>query len=367
MLNFIFLNKHGPKSKASGETIDVIYDPTSTTVEANKDFTVSIKIKPSVDVSLRGYYFKIPFDKTKINLKNIEYKVGVASADLGQTNSNLTTINQNGILELFGEVQNSTGQVIAVSVTGSELVKLTFTAVSVTGTSFQADAKFYITDLNGVITEAGITTVPKYDINGGGALITPGVSVTGTPTGSATTGNIKLNLKLKFQGINKKPADSQNSMVVKAKLKKQGTTNTVDGQGTFTADGNGIWSGTVGFNITDVGGKWLIFVKGPQHLQKKICDSAASETTGGTYKCADGNISLVVGDNSLNFSGITLLVGDLDQNGITDAVDIGLVKNNFGKKDTNILAKADLNRDGVVDTQDFSLILAALAVRTDEL
>lgn len=62
-----------------------------------------------------------------------------------------------------------------------------------------------------------------------------------------------------------------------------------------------------------------------------------------------------------------ILSGDLDQNGVVDSVDISIVRNNLGKTDTATLTKADVNRDGRVDTQDFSLILAALAVRTDEL
>lgn len=71
-------------------------------------------------------------------------------------------------------------------------------------------------------------------------------------------------------------------------------------------------------------------------------------------------------DNNLDFTGITFLVGDINQNGLVDAVDIATVKNNLGKKDIETLKKADLNRDGVVNTQDFSLILFALTTRTDE-
>ena len=190
---------------------------------------------------------------------------------------------------------------------------------------------------------------------------------TPTPTGGAT-GNVKLNLKLKFQGINKLPATGENSMTVKVKVQKNGEATSIDGTGTFVADAAGIWSGTVGVNIPTISGKYKIMVKGPQHIQKKICDSTPTETTGaGLYRCSSGNVTLVAGDNNLDFSGILLLAGDLDQNGIVDSVDFGLVKNNLGKTDTETLAKADINRDGKVDTQDFSLIIAALGIRTDEL
>ncbi len=573
-LNFIFLNKQGPRSKATGETIDIIYDPTAATVAANADFPVTVKIKPSVDVTLRGYYLRVPFDKTKLKVKSIEYKIGVASADLGNTNSDLTAVNQNGVLELSGEVQNNIGQVIEVSATGTELVKLTFTALSAAGTSFQSGAKFYLLGSDGIISEAGLTAVPKFDVNGGGALpgavscvsfsddfssatlntgnwrlwtngngtalnsngllninlpessdgaklvnieaitkplhgdftaeitltsrnesstyeffqfnnglegfsgsqgfngfgfrllsgsintevygtnnptnpgpqnhnvsipkstpvklklertgttvkmyydlmtgqgyqllrtfenfntdqgravlglqhtgaanlrldgvfdnysqncLTSNVNPTQPASGSGTvTGNVKLNLKLKFQGINKKPVDSLNSMTVSVKQKKPGDTTLIESKGTFTADDKGVWSGAVGFDMNPVptGGIFTVYVKGAQHIQKKICDNAPSEATPGTYRCGDGKITFAAGDNNLDLTKVTLLVGDLDQNGLVDSIDLGLIKNNLGKKDEETLKKADLNRDGVVDTQDFSLILAALAARTDEL
>lgn len=187
-----------------------------------------------------------------------------------------------------------------------------------------------------------------------------------TPTLTGTPGNVRLNLKLKFQGILTKPTGSLNSMKVKATIIKEGESSGVGSTGTFTANESGIWSGTIGFNLASVTGKYRILIKGPLHLQKKICDSVPSETRAGIYRCPDGNISLVIGDNSLNFSGIMLLGGDLDQNGIVDSIDFGLVKNNLGKTDLAILNKADLNKDGIVNTQDFSLILSALATRTDE-
>ena len=72
-------------------------------------------------------------------------------------------------------------------------------------------------------------------------------------------------------------------------------------------------------------------------------------------------------DGVYDFSGITLLVGDLpEQDGIVNAYDIGLIINNFGKRDSDILSKADVNMDGIVDTQDYSLVIAALSIRYDE-
>lgn len=369
-LNYLFLSgKTAPRSRASGETVELSFDPSSSTAVANQDFLTTMKIKPLVDISLRGYLINLVFDKTKISLKKIEYKIGVASVDLGDSDSTLTTVNQNGRAKLQGEVQTATGQVIP-STAAVELVKLTFTAISTSGTTIQIgsnDVKFYIINSDMSLSEVPYSAVVSYTVNGGGPIITP--SITGTPSPTATggaTGNVNLNLKLKFQGISSKSADSQNSMAVKVKLKKEGESNPTEATGVFSADTNGIWLGKASFNLTSVSGKYLVYIKGPQHIQKKFCDSSPSENNAGTYGCANANISIQVGDNNLDFSKVMLLAGDLDQNGIVDSVDIALVRNNLGKTDAATLAKADINRDGRVDTQDFSLILAALAVRTDE-
>lgn len=392
VLNFIYFNRQGPASRAGGETMELIYDPTSVTPAANSDFNVTLKIKPSVDVTLRGYRVRLIFDQAKLKLKAIEYKLGNVSNELGDTDNTLTTVNQMGILSIIGEIPATTGHVLTAGA-ATDLVKLTFTALNTTGTSFKIDSgdvNFYAFASDMVLFEVPLLSGAQFDVAGGGVLVSPTITVTESvtatisptititqgvsPTIPATvtttqpvSGNVKLNLKLKFQGIGKTPAGNLNMMNVKVKLKKESNNASYESNANFTADSNGIWSGLVNFSITDVSGKWLVYVKGPQHLQKKICDSTPTETSGGTYRCSDGNVTLTVGDNNLNFSGITLLVGDLDQSGVVDSVDLGLVKNNLGKTDAATLAKADLNRDGRVDTQDFSLILAALAIRTDEL
>ncbi|MDO9028773.1 MAG: dockerin type I domain-containing protein [Candidatus Roizmanbacteria bacterium] len=369
-LNYLFLSeKTAPRSRASGETVELSFDPSSSTAAANQDFFTTLKIKPSVDISLRGYLVNLVFDKSKLNLKKIEYKIGVASVDLGDSDSTLTTVNENGKTRLQGEVQTAIGQVIP-STAAVELVKLTFTAISTSGTTIQigsSDVKFFIINSDMSLSEVPSSAAVTYNINGGGAIVSGTPAPTATPGAGCTSGNICLNLKLKFQGIIKKPADSQNSMTVKVKLQKQGESQPVEASGTFTANDQGLWSGKVGFNLVSVQGNYLLLIKGPQHIQKKICDKTPSETTAGIYRCAEGKISLTTGENTLDLSGIILLVGDLDQSGVVDSVDFSFVKNNLGKKEADILAKADLNRDGIVDTQDFSLILAALAIRTDEL
>jgi len=194
---------------------------------------------------------------------------------------------------------------------------------------------------------------------------------TNTPVPTATTaptGNVKLNLKLKFQGILGKPADALNKMAIKIKLLNESTGVATDYRSAdFTADDKGIWSGNISFNA-DVNAKYTLYVKGAYHLQKKICDAVPTETAGGTYRCSKGNITLTAGDNNLDLSGIISLAGDLpEQDGTVSSYDISLVRNCIGKTDETCLSNADVNRDEKVDTQDYSLIIAALSVKNDEL
>ena len=64
------------------------------------------------------------------------------------------------------------------------------------------------------------------------------------------------------------------------------------------------------------------------------------------------------------------MVGDLpQQDGLVNSYDISLVRNNIGVAGSQhpaVLALADLNLDGIVDSQDYSLVIAALSIRSDE-
>ena len=135
---------------------------------------------------------------------------------------------------------------------------------------------------------------------------------------------------------------------------------------TFIVDSSGVWSGSFTSGVT-AGSKYKVLVKGPKHIQKKICISTPTEDYPGTYHCEDGAITLAAGTNTLNFSGIILLAGDLPtQDGIVNSYDTSLVRNNLGKSDSSSLALADLNLDGVVDSQDYSMIINALSIKFDE-
>ncbi|OGK62728.1 hypothetical protein A2446_04540 [Candidatus Roizmanbacteria bacterium RIFOXYC2_FULL_38_9] len=180
---------------------------------------------------------------------------------------------------------------------------------------------------------------------------------------------VKLVMKIKLQGVTAKPRTSD-SIDVKVKLGgRLLSSSTAYQTAKFTVGADGVWSGTADFSVPP-GDGYVVYVKGPKHLQKKICDAAASEAAGGTYHCGDGKITIKAGDNSVDFSKILLLVGDLPengaQNGIIDAYDTGYIRTHLQSTNSSELQIGDLNYDGVIDSQDFSLVLASLSIKYDE-
>lgn len=189
-------------------------------------------------------------------------------------------------------------------------------------------------------------------------------NLTGVPGGVA----MALDLKLRFQGIVIKPNRLSTipvQITVRTNSPAQPAAQSISVN--LTADNSGIWSGQAYFPSLIEAPDYKILIKGPVHLQKRICDLGAGETEPGKYSCISGNIQLLAGTNSLNFNGINLIAGDLpQQDGVANAYDVALVRNNLGSTDPNILIIADVNFDGIVDTQDYSLVIGALAIRTDD-
>lgn len=186
-------------------------------------------------------------------------------------------------------------------------------------------------------------------VGGGGA------GAGGTPV------SVSLNMKLRLQGITKKPlrADAD---VFQVRLVGPSDVRLF---GTFTPDNDGVYTGTITGNA--IPGKYYVLVKGPRHIQKKVCVATPGESKPGTYHCAAGQIDIQAGSNVLNFSQVALLVGDLPmQDGVVDSYDFSYIRQTLGSSKASDLLVGDLNRDGIIDTQDVSLILQALAIKYDE-
>lgn len=180
-----------------------------------------------------------------------------------------------------------------------------------------------------------------------------------TPTGT-TSADITVNLKLKFQGVAKKPKNSQTS--IKVKITSPTITTPIEKILSVTCDNNGIWSGVVKINVSPAN-DFTFYIKGPKHLQKRVCKNNPTETKPGEYTCETGTIALQKGVSSLDFSKIILLTGDLPpQDGLINQDDLTVIRENLGKKDVASIQKADVNFDGIIDTQDWSLVMATLKI-----
>ncbi len=214
------------------------------------------------------------------------------------------------------------------------------------------------------ITEAevvGTIAGAKFPFSGVDASYTIGAG----GGGGGETGKVNIETVLRFQGVTKKPK-SRDTIAVKVGLGDGGLKETLYKTVEFKVGDDGLWRGTVNFDVSE-GSGYKLLVKGHEHMQKKICESSPTENFPGSYSCDKGSIALKEGTNTLDFSKIVLLVGDLEpQDGICNAHDQSLVRNLLGKSDAESIRLADVNYDGIVNAVDHSLMIAALSVRYDE-
>lgn len=172
-----------------------------------------------------------------------------------------------------------------------------------------------------------------------------------------------IKMKIRFQGVTNPTAENTKQIVEVGTGAYTGSAKKVE----FTHEGNGVWVGTVILKNAYPYGYYAFYIKGPKHLRKKVCDSAPSENLPGTYKCRYGNIQITEGENILDFSNIILLAGDLpNQDGMINSLDYTFIRQNFGSKDAEVLKRGDLNMDGIIHTDDHTLIKTALEFKYDE-
>ncbi len=107
--------KGSKKSKASSETVTFSFSPNIIN-QTSGEFTTEVKIKPSGDMFVRGYEFKVKFDKDVLELKDIQYDPWNVTTDVGDDNSKISFINENnGIIKVVGEDRTSSGNIVTSS------------------------------------------------------------------------------------------------------------------------------------------------------------------------------------------------------------------------------------------------------------
>jgi hypothetical protein len=178
------------------------------------------------------------------------------------------------------------------------------------------------------------------------------------PNGVDTT----FNIKLKFNGIDQ----TKGSVSPKVRVTlvdssaTTATAKTAVQEADFTSSNDGVFSGSVTFTKVEPKSTYYLLIKGPKHVQKKICSNSPTETYPGGYVCTN-LLTVTSGTNDINLSNIYLMAGDVPvQDGVVNSQDFGNVRTRFGKADYSSLEVADLNFDGVVNSQDFSLVTQTL-------
>jgi len=180
-------------------------------------------------------------------------------------------------------------------------------------------------------------------------------------------GNVSLKLSLKLQGVNKTPT-ATNKIKVKLNLTNGSSKEEKsDVELTSSSENNGVFTGTVTFSKIIPGPGYQLYVKGPKHVQKRFC--SAAPTGGAEYRCSSNEqIIITSGENTLNLVEVPLLSGDLPlpQDGVLNSRDVVALKKCINKTDAECLNIGDLNYDGAVKAQDFSLIIESMGIKYDD-
>lgn len=336
-----YLNQNVFKPRAGADKVNITYSSANITAAKNENFNLGVILSAENNKKISAVDLNIKYSNGSQYL--VDY-LGSAQLPTNYFDETVIEATAEGVLHLVLVSKKS-----EANLSSSVTINLSFKAGNADGTTVIQ----LVPNSNQVV---GTTENYEYDLN----IATNPVNIivgSGEPTASTN-----LVFQVRFQGIIDTPTVT--TIPAKIIIKKEQTLideKTIN----FTYDGK--WLGSGVFNVPP-GSGYTVLIKGPKHVQKRICDQNPVEQAGaeGTYHCSDGNINITNGQ-TLDFSKVLLLGGDLPtQDGIVNSYDISLVRNNLGKTDSDSLAKGDINLDGRVNTQDYSAIMFTLSTRTDE-
>jgi hypothetical protein len=221
------------------------------------------------------------------------------------------------------------------------------------------------------------------------------------PTDPVCEGNVSTikSIKVKFQGVipvgGRRPSEDPLNSEVSIVGPNYTETTRADFYAYATEKddaGNDVWlweAKDVPFRQLNATDTYKVYIKGPKHLQKKVCDNNPTEARDGGYVCSDGNITIDATTEELDFTGIYLLAGDLPYGGgnaydtesdgmtaagqdrIVDSVDItflraALKRSQEERKELQLNKIGDLSLDAIVDAQDYQLAIYSLGFKYDD-
>jgi len=345
-----------------------VFEPSSTAVKKDQTFDININIDP-VGEQVAGADIYLDYNAELLTLESVTagtYFPLVANVPAsGRLYISATVANQ-------GDSKTGTGTIATVVFKASEVGTAN---ISIDCDPQKTDSSRMVKDdinatniLNCSLLKPHVVTISAANES------TPTPTTDDVPSPTPTTGSfpgekadVQLNMKVRFQGIVKQPIASFDRLNVRVDVEgSKGYKN--DQVVEFKADGSGLWNGVMEIKDVPISQKFAILIKGPKHLSRKICEASPRENVPGTYKCeSGGDIELKAGGNNLDFSQLVVLAGDIPtQNQVVDSADIIFIRQNFGNTSPSALSRGDLNLDGIIDTQDYSLVMAALGFKYDE-
>ncbi len=321
------------------------------TVQPGDQVNAVLKVHATAAQKIIGYKSKIVFDKTALQLDNIEYRFGTQSAGLGQTSADKTIINASGEARLVGETTGSQGYVLNGAV---EMANLQFTAQSSSVPSFHVKQSiFYALGQDNRLTELTIPDVQfapsqkKYEM-------------------------VQLDFVLSFQGSQVPRTSTQEAKVKMSVIDAQSASISASKLISLNLSQGGLWTGSASVEA-ELGRSYQILLKGEKHVQRKICGIKPVQGPNQQYRCTNEFLSFSSGVNRIDASGIYLFGGDLPgqfgQDGMVNSVDFALIRFLIQKNPAlsqSELFQGDLNFDGVVDTQDYSLMTKTMELSMNQ-
>ncbi|PIZ62382.1 hypothetical protein COY16_04575 [Candidatus Roizmanbacteria bacterium CG_4_10_14_0_2_um_filter_39_13] len=229
-----------------------------------------------------------------------------------------------------------------------------------------------IGDIDQVTPTEEITPVPTES-----PAVTVTETLTSTPTLTETPSpiitqianpeEVQLDIRLRLQGIVGKPVAVGSGISMKLSLISEDKSNSYEQDVLFQPSDSGVLTGTMILKSAYTGPLYKLLIKGPKHLQKRICEAHPKEAVGGTYNCTKANIQLKKGNNNIQLENIIILAGDIpEQDSVINAQDIVFIRQSLGSKNVSDISRGDLNFDGIIDSQDYSMILNALSFKYDD-
>ncbi len=183
--------------------------------------------------------------------------------------------------------------------------------------------------------------------------------------------DVILDISLRLQGIDKKPRSTQ-AIMVRVGVDGGDLEGPLYTHVPFIPQDNGIWKAKAVFSARDLkeGEGYNVKIKAGRHVQKKYCVAVPEESAAGLYKCEENAITLRKGVNTLDFSKVVQLAGDLavpKQDGIVNSMDIIRIRQSLSSTEFADLAVADVNSDGVINSVDDALVIFTLSNRSDQM